>query len=98
MDITDDAPVERAIGAVLAQEGRIDALLHCAGVSLAGAVEDATVEEAKRRSTPTSSALCGSCALCFRDAPPGFWACTSLKSSARAGARRTAIRHELFER
>jgi NAD(P)-dependent dehydrogenase (short-subunit alcohol dehydrogenase family) len=49
MDVTDDASVQRAVGAVMAQEGRIDALVHCAGVSLAGAVEDATVEEAKRQ-------------------------------------------------
>jgi NAD(P)-dependent dehydrogenase (short-subunit alcohol dehydrogenase family) len=49
MDVTDDGSVERAVGAVMAQEGRIDALVHCAGVSLAGAVEDATVEEAKRQ-------------------------------------------------
>jgi NAD(P)-dependent dehydrogenase (short-subunit alcohol dehydrogenase family) len=49
MDVTDDASVQRAIGAVMAQEGRIDALVHCAGVSLAGAVEDATVEEGKRQ-------------------------------------------------
>ncbi len=49
MDVTDEASVERAVGAVVTQEGRIDALVHCAGVSLAGAVEDATVEEAKRQ-------------------------------------------------
>jgi NAD(P)-dependent dehydrogenase (short-subunit alcohol dehydrogenase family) len=49
MDVTDDASVARAVGAVMAQEGRIDALVHSAGVSLAGAVEDATLEEAKRQ-------------------------------------------------
>jgi NAD(P)-dependent dehydrogenase (short-subunit alcohol dehydrogenase family) len=49
MDVTDDASVERAVGAVLAEEGRIDALVHCAGVSLAGSIEDTTVEEAKRQ-------------------------------------------------
>ena len=49
MDVTDEASVQRAIDAVIAQEGRIDALVHCAGVSLAGAVEDATVEEGKRQ-------------------------------------------------
>jgi NAD(P)-dependent dehydrogenase (short-subunit alcohol dehydrogenase family) len=49
MDVTDEASVQRAIDAVMAQEGRIDALVHCAGVSLAGAVEDATVEEGKHQ-------------------------------------------------
>lgn len=49
MNVNDDASVERAVGAVMAQEGRIDALVHCAGVSFAGAVEDVTVEEAKRQ-------------------------------------------------
>ena len=48
-DVTDEASVQRAIDAVMAQEGRIDALVHCAGVSLAGAVEDVTVEEGKRQ-------------------------------------------------
>ena len=49
MDVTDEASVQRAIDVVIAQEGQIDALVHCAGVSLAGAVEDVTVEEGKRQ-------------------------------------------------
>jgi NAD(P)-dependent dehydrogenase (short-subunit alcohol dehydrogenase family) len=49
MDVTDEASVERAVGAVLAEEGRIDALVHCAGASLAGSIEDTTIEEAKRQ-------------------------------------------------
>ncbi len=47
MDVTDEASVEQAVAAVLAAEGRIDALVHCAGISLAGSIEDTTVEEAK---------------------------------------------------
>jgi NAD(P)-dependent dehydrogenase (short-subunit alcohol dehydrogenase family) len=47
MDVTDEASVEQAVAAVLAAEGRIDALVHSAGVSLAGSIEDTTVEEAK---------------------------------------------------
>lgn len=47
MDVGSEASVERAVGAVLAAEGRIDALVHSAGVSLAGSIEDTTVEEAK---------------------------------------------------
>jgi NAD(P)-dependent dehydrogenase (short-subunit alcohol dehydrogenase family) len=49
MDVTDEASVERAVGEVLRREGRIDALVHCSGVSLAGSFEDTTVEEAKRQ-------------------------------------------------
>lgn len=49
MDVTDDASVQSSIDVVMAQEGRIDALVHCAGVSLAGAVEDVTVEESRRQ-------------------------------------------------
>jgi NAD(P)-dependent dehydrogenase (short-subunit alcohol dehydrogenase family) len=49
MDVTDDASVERAIAEVMRREGRIDALVHCSGVSLAGSFEDTTIEEAKRQ-------------------------------------------------
>jgi NAD(P)-dependent dehydrogenase (short-subunit alcohol dehydrogenase family) len=49
MDVTDDASVERAVEEVMRREGRIDALVHCSGVSLAGSFEDTTVEEAKRQ-------------------------------------------------
>lgn len=48
MDVTDDASVARAVEELLAREGRIDALVHCAGVSLVGSIEDTTVEEARR--------------------------------------------------
>ena len=47
MDVTDEASVERAVAEVMRREGRIDALVHCAGISLAGSFEDTTVEEAK---------------------------------------------------
>ena len=49
MDVTDDASVERAVAEVMRREGRIDALVHCSGVSLAGSFEDTTIEEAKRQ-------------------------------------------------
>jgi len=48
MDVTDEASVERAIAEVLEREGRIDALVHCAGVSLVGPIEETTIEEAKQ--------------------------------------------------
>ncbi len=49
MDVTDEASVERAVREVLDREGRIDVVVHSAGASLAGSIEDTTVEEAKRQ-------------------------------------------------
>lgn len=46
MDITDETSVNHAMSQVLQQEGRIDAVVHCAGNSLAGAVEDCSIAEA----------------------------------------------------
>jgi NAD(P)-dependent dehydrogenase (short-subunit alcohol dehydrogenase family) len=49
MDVTDNASVARAVDEVVRREGRIDALVHCAGISIAGSFEDTTVEEANRQ-------------------------------------------------
>lgn len=49
MDVTDDASVAAGVAEIVDREGRIDALVHCAGVSLAGAIEDTSVEEAARQ-------------------------------------------------
>jgi NAD(P)-dependent dehydrogenase (short-subunit alcohol dehydrogenase family) len=49
MDVTDGTSVARAIDEVMQREGRIDALVHCSGFSLAGSVEDTTTEEAARQ-------------------------------------------------
>jgi NAD(P)-dependent dehydrogenase (short-subunit alcohol dehydrogenase family) len=48
MDVTDEAAVARGVADVVAREGRLDSLVSCAGVSLAGPVEDTTVAEAQR--------------------------------------------------
>ncbi len=48
LDVNDDASVTACIEAVLAQVGRIDVLVNNAGVSLSGAVEEASIEDAKR--------------------------------------------------
>jgi NAD(P)-dependent dehydrogenase (short-subunit alcohol dehydrogenase family) len=48
MDVTDDASVESAVAEIARREGRIDAVVHCAGASLVGPIEDTTVEEAKQ--------------------------------------------------
>ncbi|MCP3987151.1 MAG: SDR family oxidoreductase [bacterium] len=47
MDVCDDASVGRAVEFVLEQNARIDVVVNNAGVGLAGAVEDTSVEEAK---------------------------------------------------
>jgi len=46
MDVTDDASVDNAVQIILSQHGRIDAVVHCAGISSTGSVEDTTVAEA----------------------------------------------------
>jgi NAD(P)-dependent dehydrogenase (short-subunit alcohol dehydrogenase family) len=45
MDVTDEASVNYALSQILEQEGRIDVVVHCAGNSLAGAVEDCSIAE-----------------------------------------------------
>lgn len=47
LDVDDDASVERAIAAVLARAGRIDAVVNNAGWAIMGAVEDTAIAEAK---------------------------------------------------
>jgi len=47
MDVNDDKSVQDGVGAVLADAGRIDAAVNCAGFGIAGAVEDTSTEEAK---------------------------------------------------
>jgi len=47
MDIRDDASVRDAVSAVVAREGRIDILVNSAGIAIAGAVEDTSIEEAR---------------------------------------------------
>src|SRR5215475_2826559 len=47
LDVNDEYSAHCAVEEVTNREGRIDALVHCAGFSLAGSVEDTTVDEAK---------------------------------------------------
>lgn len=47
MDVTDDAGLQRAVGTVLDQQGRIDVLVNNAGFGLYGAAEDVPMEQAR---------------------------------------------------
>jgi NAD(P)-dependent dehydrogenase (short-subunit alcohol dehydrogenase family) len=49
MDVTDEESVKTAVGSIMLREGRIDAVVHCAGLSLAGPVEETTCDEALRQ-------------------------------------------------
>ncbi|MGL4288001.1 MAG: SDR family oxidoreductase [Phreatobacter sp.] len=48
LDVTDDGSAAAAMQAVLAEQGRIDAVVNNAGLVLAGAVEDTAIDEARR--------------------------------------------------
>jgi NAD(P)-dependent dehydrogenase (short-subunit alcohol dehydrogenase family) len=47
MDLSDASSIAKAADKVFAKEGRVDALVCCAGSGLAGSVEDTTLEEAQ---------------------------------------------------
>ena len=49
MDVTDDASMLAGVQAVLAAEGRIDALVNNAGYGSYGAIEDVPIDEARRQ-------------------------------------------------
>ena len=47
LDVGDPRSVDSAIDAVLARAGRLDAVVHCAGFGIAGAIEDTADDEAE---------------------------------------------------
>ncbi len=46
MDVCDDTSVREGIAAILDREGRLDAVVNNAGMGIAGAIEDTSIEEA----------------------------------------------------
>jgi NAD(P)-dependent dehydrogenase (short-subunit alcohol dehydrogenase family) len=49
MDVTDEDSVTTAVNSIVLREGRIDVVVHCAGLSLSGPVEETTCDEALRQ-------------------------------------------------
>jgi NAD(P)-dependent dehydrogenase (short-subunit alcohol dehydrogenase family) len=49
MDVRDDTSVRAAVEGVIAREGRIDIVVNNAGIAIAGAVEDTSIEEAREQ-------------------------------------------------
>lgn len=47
MDAREDASVDEAVAGIIEREGRVDVVVNNAGIALAGAVEDTSLEEAK---------------------------------------------------
>lgn len=49
LDVTSEASVAAAVSSVLSAEQKIDLLVHCAGISVAGSIEDVSIPEAERQ-------------------------------------------------
>jgi NAD(P)-dependent dehydrogenase (short-subunit alcohol dehydrogenase family) len=49
LDVRDETSVQSAVSAVIAREGHIDVVVNNAGIAIAGAVEDTSIEEAHQQ-------------------------------------------------
>lgn len=54
MDVTDQASIQKAVDRVISYEKRIDVLINSAGIGIAGAVEDTSVDEYRHQFDVTS--------------------------------------------
>ena len=73
-DITDVEAVERAVSRLLEAEGRLDAVLHCAGIGGAGAVESMPTSRARAIMETNywgSWNVCQACLPALRRSPRG---------------------------
>ena len=67
-DVTDEAQVQQAFQTVFAKEGRLDLLVNNAGFGISGAVEDTTLDSAKKQFDVNFFG----CFLCSKTAVPYF--------------------------
>lgn len=49
MDVRDDESVHATVAAIVQREGRLDVVINNAGIAIAGAAEDTSIEEAKEQ-------------------------------------------------
>ena len=49
LDVTSGASIQAAVDTIAAHAGRLDALVHCAGIVVAGAIEDVSIAEAEHQ-------------------------------------------------
>lgn len=48
LDVTDEHTIAQAVDQIVSEQGRIDVIVNNAGISLVGAIEDTSVEEAQK--------------------------------------------------
>ena len=69
MDVTDEASMEAGVRTVLAAEGRIDVLVNNAGYGYFGAIENVSMEEARRQLGGSRGAAASSTPPPWRERP-----------------------------
>lgn len=75
VDVGDDESVGAAVDDIVSREGRLDAVINCAGYGLAGSIEDTSIEEAKAQFEPNFYGvmrMCRSVLPVMKDQKSGF--------------------------